>query len=74
MRAAFHVARTARCGPVLGRRPRDVQEAVADVTLPAEVDLPGSRPPTKVRPLQIREAGRAVANTRGASSTSVAAR
>ncbi len=64
MRAAFHVARTGRCGPVLVDVPRDVQEAVADVTLPAEVDLPGWRPPTKVHPLQIREAGRAVANAR----------
>ena len=30
----------------------------------AELDLPGWRPPTKVHPLQIREAGRAVANAR----------
>ena len=64
MRAAFHVARTGRCGPVLVDVPRDVQEAVADITLPGELDLPGWRPPTKVHPLQIREAGRAVANAR----------
>jgi len=64
LRAAFHVARTGRCGPVLVDVPRDVQEAVVDVTFPAEVDLPGWRPPTKVHPLQIREAGRAVANAR----------
>ena len=64
LRAAFHVARTGRCGPVLVDVPRDVQEAVVDVTFPAEVDLPGWRPPTKVHPLQIREAGRVVASAR----------
>ena len=64
LRAAFHVAQTGRCGPVLVDVPRDVQEAVVDLAFPAEVDLPGWRPPTKVHPLQIREAGRAVANAR----------
>ncbi len=64
MRAAFHVARTGRCGPVVVDVPRDIQEAVVDVELPGELDLPGWRPPTKVHPLQIREAGRAVANAR----------
>src|SRR5678815_3376996 len=39
LRAAFHVARTGRCGPVLVDIPRDVQEAVADITLPGELDL-----------------------------------
>ena len=64
MRAAFHVARTGRCGPVLVDVPRDIQEAVVDVDFPGELDLPGWRPPTKVHPLQIREAGRAVASAR----------
>ena len=64
MRAAFHVARTGRCGPVLVDVPRDVQEAVVDVAFPAEIDLPGWRPPTKVHPLQIREAGRVLAHAR----------
>ena len=64
LRAAFHVARTGRCGPVLVDVPRDVQEAVADMTFPAELDLPGWRPPTKVHPLQIREAARAIAFAR----------
>ena len=62
--AAFHVARTGRCGPVLVDVPRDVQEAVADIILPGELDLPGWRPPTKVHPLQIREAARAIAFAR----------
>ena len=64
MRAAFHVARTGRCGPVVVDVPRDIQEGVVEVELPGELDLPGWRPPTKVHPLQIREAGRAVANAR----------
>ncbi len=64
MRAAFHVARTGRCGPVLVDVPRDVQEEVADISFPGELDLPGWRPPTKVHPLQIREAGRVLAHAR----------
>jgi acetolactate synthase-1/2/3 large subunit len=64
MRAAFHVARTGRCGPVLVDVPRDVQETVVDLDFPAEIDLPGWRPPTKVHPLQIREAGRVLAQAR----------
>ncbi len=64
MRAASHVARTGRCGPVLVDVPRDVQEAVVDLDFPAEIDLPGWRPPTKVHPLQIREAGRVLAQAR----------
>ncbi len=64
LRAAFHVARTGRCGPVLVDVPRDVQEAVAEITFPGELDLPGWRPPTKVHPLQIREAARAIAFAR----------
>ena len=61
MKAAFHVARTGRCGPVLVDVPRDVQEAELDFVYPDTVDLPGWKPPTKVHPLQIREAARAVA-------------
>jgi acetolactate synthase-1/2/3 large subunit len=64
MRAAFHVARTGRCGPVLVDVPRDLQEAALDFAYPTEVDLPGWRPPSKVHPLQIREAARAIAHAR----------
>jgi acetolactate synthase-1/2/3 large subunit len=64
MRAAFHVAKTGRCGPVLVDVPRDLQEATLDFTYPKEVDLPGWRPPSKVHPLQIREAARAIAHAR----------
>ena len=46
MKAAFHVARTGRCGPVLVDIPRDIQEAALDFRYPDQVDLPGWRPPT----------------------------
>jgi acetolactate synthase-1/2/3 large subunit len=62
MKAAFHVARTGRCGPVLVDVPRDIQEAELDFEYPQMVDLPGWRPPRKVHPLQIRDAGRVLAN------------
>ena len=62
MKAAFHVARTGRCGPVLVDVPRDIQEAELDFHYPDSVDLPGWRPPRKVHPLQIREAGKRIAN------------
>jgi acetolactate synthase-1/2/3 large subunit len=60
MKAAFHVARTGRPGPVLVDVAKDVQEATFDFEYPEEVDLPGWRPPTKVHPRQIAEAARAI--------------
>ena len=45
LKAAFHVARTGRCGPVLVDIPRDIQEAALDFAYPDEVDLPGWKPP-----------------------------
>jgi acetolactate synthase I/II/III large subunit len=64
LKAAFHIARTGRCGPVLVDVPRDLQEALIDFAYPESVDLPGWKPPAKVHPLQIREAGRTVSNAR----------
>ena len=64
LKAAFHVARTGRCGPVLVDVPRDLQEALVDFAYPESVDLPGWKPPAKVHPLQIREAARVIANAR----------
>ena len=61
MKAAFHVARSGRCGPVLVDVPRDVQEAELEFAYPETVDLPGWRPPTKVHPLQVREAATRIA-------------
>ena len=60
IKAAFHVARTGRCGPVLVDVPRDIQEAELDFSYPDTVDLPGWRP-RKVHPLQIREAAERIA-------------
>jgi acetolactate synthase-1/2/3 large subunit len=60
MKAAFHIARTGRCGPVLVDIPRDIQEAEIDFSYPDEVDLPGWRPPTRGPPRQIAEAARRI--------------
>src|SRR5712692_2678572 len=64
MKAAFHIARTGRCGPVLVDIAKDVQEAELDFSYPDEVNLPGWKPPTKVHERQIREAAKAIAAAR----------
>ena len=61
LKAAFHVARTGRCGPVLVDVPRDVQEAELDFAYPDDVDLPGWKPPRQGHPRQIRRAAEALA-------------
>ena len=61
IKEAFHIARTGRCGPVLVDIPRDVQEAEFTFSYPETVALPGWKPPTKVHPLQIRQAAAAIA-------------
>ncbi|HEY1367115.1 MAG TPA: biosynthetic-type acetolactate synthase large subunit [Gaiellaceae bacterium] len=61
LRAAFHVARTGRCGPVLVDVPRDVQETEFDFRLPEDVGLPGWKPPRKVNARQVRGAAEAIA-------------
>jgi acetolactate synthase-1/2/3 large subunit len=61
LKAAFHVARTGRCGPVLVDVPRDVQEAELDFEYPDEVDLPGWKPPKRGHPRQIELAAQALA-------------
>jgi acetolactate synthase-1/2/3 large subunit len=60
LKAAFHVARTGRQGPVLVDIPKDVQEAELDFAYPDAVDLPGWRPAVNVHPRQIGEAARAI--------------
>ena len=60
MKAAFHVARTGRPGPVLVDVAKDVQEAEIDFRYPDAVDLPGWRPPRTVHPRQVQEAARAI--------------
>jgi acetolactate synthase-1/2/3 large subunit len=61
IKAAFHVASTGRCGPVLVDVPRDVQEAELDFVYPDKVTLPGWKPPTRAHDRQIGEAARALA-------------
>jgi acetolactate synthase I/II/III large subunit len=61
LKAAFHVARTGRPGPVLVDVAKDVQEAELDFCYPDEVDLPGWRPPRKVNARQLYEAAKATA-------------
>ena len=62
LKAAFHVARTGRCGPVLVDVPRDVQEAAIEFEYPDEVDLPGWKPPTRGHARQIKLAAKALAD------------
>ena len=61
IKAAFHIARTGRCGPVLVDIPRDLQEAELEFRYPDQVDLPGWRPPRRGHPRQIAAAARAIA-------------
>jgi len=61
VKAAFHVARTGRCGPVLVDVPRDVQEAEFDFSYPESLSLPGWKPPRRGHSRQITAAARAVA-------------
>jgi len=61
LKAAFHVARTGRCGPVLVDVPRDIQEATLDFEYPEAVDLPGWKPPRQGHPRQIKLAAQALA-------------
>jgi acetolactate synthase-1/2/3 large subunit len=64
IKAAFHVARTGRPGPVLVDIAKDVQEAELDFSYPNEVKLPGWRPPTKVHERQVHAAAKAIAAAR----------
>jgi acetolactate synthase-1/2/3 large subunit len=61
LKAAFHVARTGRCGPVLIDVPRDVQTAELDFAYPDAVSLPGWKPPRRGHSRQIAAAAEAVA-------------
>jgi len=61
LKAAFHVARTGRPGPVLVDVPRDVQEAELAFEYPDSVDLPGWRPPRRGHPRQIARAAERIA-------------
>jgi len=60
VRAAFHIARTGRPGPVLVDIPVDVSTAQTDAPIPKEVHLPGYNPHTKGNVRQIRLAADAI--------------
>jgi acetolactate synthase I/II/III large subunit len=60
LRAAFHIARTGRPGPVLVDIPADVATAKTDVPIPDKVDLPGYRPVVKGNRRQIKRAAEAI--------------
>jgi acetolactate synthase-1/2/3 large subunit len=64
IKAAFHVARTGRPGPVLVDIAKDAQEGELDFSYPDEVDLPGWRPPAKVHERQVAEAARGIADAK----------
>jgi len=61
---AFNVARTGRPGPVLIDVAKDAQETEIDFSYPDDVALPGWRPPSKVHERQVREAARAIVESR----------
>src|SRR6187401_1505068 len=60
LKAAFHVARTGRQGPVLVDIAKDVQEAEFDFVYPDDVDLPGWKPPLRVDERAVRAAAHAI--------------
>jgi acetolactate synthase-1/2/3 large subunit len=60
LRAAFHIARTGRPGPVLVDIPADVASAKTDVEIPDSVDLPGYKPVIKGNRRQIKRAAEAI--------------
>jgi len=60
LRAAFHIARTGRPGPVVVDIPSDVSTAQTDAVTPKEVDLPGYKPHVKGNIRQIQLAAEAI--------------
>src|SRR5680860_563495 len=60
LREAFHLAATGRPGPVLVDVPKDVQLALFEGSLDAEIDLPGYRPTVTGHPKQVKRAAEAI--------------
>ena len=60
VRAAFHIARTGRPGPVLVDIPVDVSTSETDQPTPTEVYLPGYKPTVEGNMRQIRMAAEAI--------------
>ena len=75
MKAAFHVARTGRCGPVLVDMPRDVQEAELDFSYPGHGRSAGLAAPAQGAPAADSRGRRARSHApRSPCSTSAGAR
>jgi len=60
LRAAFHIARTGRPGPVLVDIPVDVAVAKTDAPVPDRVDLAGYKPVIKGNRRQVKRAAEAI--------------
>jgi len=60
IRAAFHIARTGRPGPVIVDLPLDVSTAETDAPVPKNVELPGYKPHVEGNMRQIRLAAEAI--------------
>ncbi|WP_211233342.1 acetolactate synthase large subunit [Brevibacterium album] len=64
IRAAFHIARTGRPGPVLVDITKDAQVATLEFVWDDDVELPGYRPVNRPHAKQIREAAALIAESR----------
>ncbi len=64
LRAAFHIARTGRPGPVVVDVPSDVSVAKTDAPLPDRVDLPGYKPVVRGNRRQVKRAAQAINEAR----------
>ena len=64
VRAAFHIARTGRPGPVLIDLCKNAQNDEGEFRWPAEVRLPGYRPPERADPAALAEATRLLTQAR----------
>lgn len=61
---AFHLAASGRPGPVLVDISKDALQAATEFSWPTEIDLPGYHPVTRPHSKQIREAARAIVESR----------
>ena len=60
IKEAFHIARTGRPGPVLIDIPKDVLQEEAEFVYPDNINLPGYKPNYDGHELQIKEAAKAI--------------